>query len=113
NIAKRIVPQLVRNGSVRRAKMGIESRDVATLGGQTQLPVSEGVLIVSVQPGGSAANAGLRGLAQTEDGYLEIGDIIVGIDGENVSNNDDLYRILDKHQVGETVRVEIMRNGRR
>jgi len=113
NIAKRIVPQLIRNGSVRRPKMGIDSRDVASLGGQSRLPVSEGVLIVSVLPGGSAANAGLRGLTQTEDGDLEIGDIIVGIDGQQISSNDDLYRALDKHQIGETVRVELVRNGSR
>ena len=58
-------------------------------------------------------NAGLRGLTQTENGDVEIGDIIVGIDGNKVANNDDLYRILDKHQVGDTVQVQIMRNGRR
>src|SRR6185503_10357574 len=75
NIAKRIVPQLIRSGSVRRPKLGIDSRNVSSLGGQSRLPVSEGVLIVSVLPGGSAANAGLRGLTQTEDGDLEIGDI--------------------------------------
>lgn len=113
NIAKRIVPQLLRNGSVRRPKMGIDSRDVATLSGQARLPVSDGVLIVSVIPGGSAANAGLRGLTQTEDGDLDIGDIIVGIDGEKISSTDDLYRALDKHQIGETVRVELVRNGSR
>jgi putative serine protease PepD len=113
NIAKRIVPQLVRNGAVRRPKLSIESRDVATLSGQVQLPVSDGILIVSVIPGGSAANAGLRGLTQTEEGDLEIGDIIVGIDGQKIATSDDLYRALDKHQIGETIRVEIVRNGRR
>src|SRR3989454_9048812 len=112
NIAKRIVPQLVRNGSVRRPKLGITSRDVEALRNQVQLPVSEGVMIWEVAAGGSAANAGLRGLTQTEDGDVEIGDIIVGINGEKVGNSDDLYHILDKHEVGETVNVEIVRNGR-
>jgi S1-C subfamily serine protease len=113
NIAKRIVPQLVQNGAVRRPKLGIDPRNVASLSAQAQLPVSDGVLILSVQPGGAAANAGLRGLTQTENGDVEIGDIIVGIDGANVSNNDDLYRTLDKHQVGDTITVNIIRNGRR
>ena len=53
-----------------------------------------GVLIVSVAPGSAAANAGLRELVQTEDGDLELGDIIVGIDGQKVDNNDDLFKIL-------------------
>jgi S1-C subfamily serine protease len=113
NIAKRIVPQLVRSGVVSRPKLGINSRDVEALRNQVDLPVSEGVLIWQVLPGSAAANAGLRGLTQTENGDVELGDIIVGIDGQKVNNTDDLYKVLDKHQVGETVRVEIMRNSRR
>ena len=113
NIAKRIVPQLIRSGQVRRPKLGISSRDVAQLAGRIELPVSEGVLIWQVAPGGAAANAGLRGLTQTENGDVEIGDIIVGMDGEKLDNSDDLYRLLDKHQIGDVAQVQILRNGRR
>jgi len=113
NIAKRIVPQLIRSGEVRRPKLGITSRDVEVLKNQVELPVSQGVVIWQVAPGDAAANAGLRGLTQTENGDVELGDIIVGIDNDKVANNDDLYRLLDKHQVGDTVQVQIMRNGRR
>ncbi len=113
SIAKRIVPQLIRDGEIRRPKLGIAPRDVASLGKQLQLPVSSGVLIVSVAPGSAAANAGLRGVVQTEDGDLEIGDIIVGMDGQKVDSNDDLFKILDKHKIGETVNVEVFRQGRR
>lgn len=113
SIAKRVVPQLVRYGEVRRPKLGINSRDVQLLKDRIELPVSEGVVIWQVAPGGAAANAGLRGLTQTENGDIEIGDILVGIDNEKLDNTDDLYRILDKHQLGDTVQVEIIRNGRR
>ncbi len=112
SIAKRIIPQLIRSGEVRRHKLGIIPRDVAPLANQVRMPVSDGVLILQVQPAGGAANAGLRGTVQTEDGDIEFGDIIVGIEGEKVKNNDDLFRILDKHQVGDTVNVEVVRNGR-
>ena len=112
SIAKRIIPQLIRSGEVRRPKLGIIPRDVAPLANQVRMPVSDGVLILQVQPAGGAANAGLRGTVQTEDGDIEFGDIIVGIEGEKVKNNDDLFRILDKHQVGDTVNVEVVRNGR-
>ncbi len=112
NIAKRIVPQLVRNGYVQRPKLGIEPRNVEALSGQVRLPVSYGVLIMAVQPGGAAANAGLRGLVQTENGDVELGDIIVAINGQKISNNDELFGVLDQHQVGETVNVEVIRNGR-
>ncbi len=113
SIAKRIVPQLIRDGEIRRPKLGIAPRDVASLGKQLQLPVSSGVLIVSVAPGSAAANAGLRGVVQTEDGDLEIGDIIVGMDGQKIDSNDDLFKILDKHKIGETVNVEVFRQGHR
>jgi putative serine protease PepD len=113
NIAKRIVPQLVKNGYVPRAKLGMTPRDVEALSSQVRLPVSYGVLIYSVQPGGPAANAGLRGLVQTENGDIELGDIIIGMEGEKVGNNDDLNRLLDKHQIGESVSIEVIRQGRR
>ena len=112
NIAKRIVPELIRSGSILRPKLGIQPRDVESLTNQVQLPVSYGVLIWNVQPGGPAANAGLRGMVQTDDGDLELGDIIVGINGERVGNNDELYKVLNKHQIGETVNVEIYRGTR-
>jgi S1-C subfamily serine protease len=113
NIARRIVPQLVRSGEVRRPKLGISTRDVEILKNQIELPVSAGVVIWQVAPGEAAANAGLRGLTQTEDGDVELGDVIVGMDNEKIDGSDDLYRILDKHQVGETVQLQIVRNGRR
>jgi putative serine protease PepD len=113
NIAKRIVPQLVSFGAVRRPKLGISSRNIADLKGQVDIPVPDGVMIWEALPGGAAATAGLHGLTQTEDGDVELGDIIVAIDGDQVKNADDLSRVLDKHQVGDTVRVEIVRNGRR
>ncbi|MBV9959168.1 MAG: trypsin-like peptidase domain-containing protein [Acidobacteria bacterium] len=110
NIAKRVVPELIQNGSVRRPKLGIGTRDVNTLRG---MPLEDGILIIQTTPGGSAAAAGLRATTQTEDGEISLGDIIVGIDGQKVSNNDDLYRILDKRQLGDVVKVEVFRNGSR
>ncbi len=113
NIAKRIVPQLIRSGVVNRPKLGITTRNVESLRNQVRLPVDDGVLIWQVGQGSAAANAGLRGLTQTEDGDVELGDIIIAVAGEKVRNSDDLYRVLDKHQIGQTVAVEVMRDGRR
>ncbi len=113
SIAKRVVPQLLQNGRVRRPKLGINTRDVSTLRNQIDLPVEDGVLIYQVARNGGAAAAGLRGVQQTEMGDVELGDIIVGIDSDKVSNTDDLYKVLDKHQIGDTVQVHIWRDGRR
>ena len=113
SIAKRVVPQILQNGRVRRPKLGISTRDVELLRNQIDLPVSDGVLIFQVARGGGAAAAGLRGVQQTEMGDVELGDIIVGIDNDRVTNSDDLFKVLDKHQVGDTVQVQIWRDGRR
>jgi len=113
NIAKRVVPQLLQGGQVRRPKLGISTRDVEAIRNQIDLPVSDGVLILQVARGSGAANAGLRGLQQTENGDVEIGDIILGINGEKVANQDELFRVTEKHQVGETVQVLILRDGKR
>jgi S1-C subfamily serine protease len=111
SIAKRVVPQLVKNGAVNRPKLGISSFDVRNL--QVRLPVSDGVMIYQADPNGAAATAGLRGVQQTADGDMLLGDIITAIDGERVGDKDDLFRILDKHQVGDTIQVDILRDGRR
>jgi S1-C subfamily serine protease len=113
SIAKRVVPQILQTGQVRRPKLGISTRDVGAIRNQVDLPVSEGVLIVQVARGGAAAAAGLRGLQPTEDGEVELGDIIVGIENEKIANNDDLFRVLDKRNVGDMVSVHIWRDGRR
>ena len=113
SIAKRVVPQLVQYGRVRRPKLGINTRDISSLRNQIDLPVDDGVLIYQVARGGGAATAGLRGVQQTEMGDVELGDIIVGINNDRVSNSDDLFRVLDKHQIGDTVQVHIWRDGRR
>jgi S1-C subfamily serine protease len=111
NIAKRVVPQLIQNGAVVRPKLGISSFDVRNL--QVRLPVSDGVMIYQLDPNGSAAAAGLHGVQQTADGDLILGDIITGIDGAKVADKDALFRILDKHQIGDTIQVELLRDGRR
>jgi S1-C subfamily serine protease len=110
NIAKRIVPQLITNGAVVRPKLGIVPFNVGNI--QARLPVNEGVGIYQVYPGSPAAVAGLRGLQQDAGGEVVLGDIIISIDGDRVANGDDLYRVLDRHQFGDTVQVEVFRDGR-
>ena len=108
NIAKRIVPQLIRDGRVVRPKLGIYPRAVSDLRG-IRLPAQEGLLIIQLDPQGSAAAAGLRGTSQTEDGDFILGDIITAIDGEKVAEQNDLYKALDRHQVNDVVQVEVVR----
>lgn len=113
NIAKRVVPQIIQFGEVRRPKLGATLYKVEQLVEQgIKMPITKGLLIRSVSPGGSAATAGLRGLSQSSDGELVLGDIITSIDSSPIGDLDDLYKLLDKKQIGDTIQVEIYRNNK-
>ena len=112
NIAKRVVPQLIQFGEVRRPKLGANLLSVSSLGEQgARLPVASGLVVRNVVQGSSAANAGLKGLSQDPTGSVTLGDIIISIDGEKMDDSDDLFRYLDKKQIGDTVQVQVYRNG--
>lgn len=110
--AKRIIPQLLQFGEVRRPKLGasiITAADVNRRG--YRLPVENGLVLQRVDAGTTAANAGLKGFTQSATGGVALGDIIMSIDGEQMNDLDDLYRFLDKKQIGDTVQIELFRNG--
>jgi len=113
NTAKRIVPQILQFGEVRRPKLGIDTLSVAQLTQQgVELPVKSGLLVRSAVSGGSAATAGIHGLSQDNAGEVVLGDIITSIDGEKMDDLDDLYRMLDKKKIGDTIQVALYRNGK-
>ncbi|MEZ6067010.1 MAG: trypsin-like peptidase domain-containing protein [Planctomycetaceae bacterium] len=111
----RLVPELIRNGSIERPILGVsiyQERFLAELRRRGVPGVPEqGVLIINVLPGSSAARAGLRGESYSEETGVELGDVIVGIDGEPIESTADLYRVLEKYNVGDTVTVSAMRDG--
>jgi len=110
NTAKRVIPQLIQFGEVKRPKLGATLPSVADLREQGyRMPVENGLLVLQVVPNSPASAAGLRGLG----GDGTINDIITGADGQPMKSLDDLYRLLDRKQFGETVELEIFRNGNR
>ncbi|MEO6052228.1 MAG: trypsin-like peptidase domain-containing protein, partial [Pyrinomonadaceae bacterium] len=113
SIAKRIIPQLIQFGEVRRPKLGAELLSVTALADQgVRLPVESGLIVRNVNQGTTASNAGLRGLSQDPSGTVILGDVIVSIDGEKMNDLDDLFRYLDKKQIGDTIQVGVFRNGK-
>lgn len=113
NTAKRVIPQLIQFGEVRRPKLGANLLSVEQLNAQgVRLPIQAGLLVRNTIPGSTAANAGLRGLSQDSSGEVILGDIITSIDGEKMNDMDALYRLLDKKQIGDTVRAEVYRDGK-
>jgi S1-C subfamily serine protease len=113
SIAKRVVPQLIQYGEVRRPKLGVDGIGVERLQQQgLDMPVEKGLLLRSVAAGSPAGTAGLKGLSRTGSGEVALGDIITSIDSQTIGDLDDLYRFLDKKQFGDIVQVEVFRNGK-
>ncbi|MGI8786151.1 MAG: S1C family serine protease [Pyrinomonadaceae bacterium] len=112
NIAKRVVPQLIQFGEVRRPNLGAELYSVEQLGRQVELPIESGLLVRKTLAGGASQSAGIRGITRSADGDIVLGDIITSIDGQKVSDLDDVYKFLDKKQIGDTIQVEVYRNGK-
>jgi S1-C subfamily serine protease len=101
--ARVVMEHLVAQGRVVRPALGVEIRgeiDAATARAYN-LPVDHGVVVVP-QPGSPAERAGMR--AQ---------DIIVAVDGQKISTVGDLRRELFRKRPGDSVRVEVVREGRR
>jgi len=114
NTAKAVLADLIRYGRVKRPSLGISSYDIGPdLASQMGLAADSGVLIQRVVPGGAAERAGLHGgNEQAYVGNTPImlgGDLIVAIDGHDVSDHQDISAIMDKHQAGDTVSVTILR----
>jgi S1-C subfamily serine protease len=101
----RIVPQLIRQGEVTRAGLGVRIGD-DRVSRRFKLP---GVLIIEVDKGSAAEAAGLRGTRVDAKGGTTLGDIIVAIDGNRIETSNDLFNALEKRAVGETVKVTVAR----
>lgn len=80
------------------------------------LPTAGGLLIQEVDPGSSAARAGLRGGRQeVQIGNAELlvgGDFIMSIDGKAVDRSDAISQALARKRTGDTLDLTIFRNGR-
>jgi len=119
NTAKRLVPELIAKGRVSHPWLGIRGQNVTPqLIQLLKLPVQRGVLVVEVQAGSPAAKVGIRGGNRpVRIGNLRTaagGDLIVAIDGKAVESDGGLVAYLDDHKrVGDTVELEIIRDGQR
>jgi S1-C subfamily serine protease len=101
NTARFVLGHLIRHGRVRRSVIGIAgqqapiARRIARFHGLDQ---ASGVRVAGLEPDGPAARAG-----------LEVGDILVAIDGTAVGGVDDLVRLLTEDRVGRTAELALLR----
>lgn len=96
-----VVEQLLEDGEVAHAFLGIAGVTLTPqLADRFELQAERGVLIGEVQPGGPADEAG-----------LEQGEVVVGLDDQDVESLGDLLTILRRLAPGERVTVDVLRNG--
>src|SRR5271163_3821887 len=118
NTAKRIAQDLITDGRVHRAFLGVETLPVGGYLSQAlDLPVEEGLLVETVTREGPAAAAGIHGgdrVAQAGMRKIYLGgDIIVSIDGQKIANQFDVNAILNRKRPGDTVTVVVYRGGKK
>jgi len=102
NMARQVMDQLKTDGKVRRSKLGVMVQNVtADIAASLELANVGGALISGVEPGSPAARAGLRQ-----------GDVVIGLDGEKLTDSNALRNRIAGTKPGSTVKLEVLRDGR-
>jgi S1-C subfamily serine protease len=97
--ARPIINDLITQGKVQRAYLGVTVVDVtSSLAQSLNLPVDHGAGITSVQSGSPADKAGLKA-----------DDIIVKVGGQDIQTSGDLFTVLANHHAGDKVTVKFYR----
>jgi serine protease Do len=101
NMARSVMDQLRTNGKVSRSQLGVKVQGIdADLAASLKLPDTRGAIISNVDPGSAAARAGLKQ-----------GDVIVGVNGEKLADNNELRNKIASTKPGSTVSIDIIRDG--
>jgi S1-C subfamily serine protease len=101
DVVQQTAQQLIQTGKVEHPYLGVSLETVTKdLQSRFSLSLDTGVLVADVGSGTPAADAG-----------LQQGDIIVKMNGQKVTSDVDLFTLLRKDKVGDTVALTIDRNG--
>ncbi|GAA5436199.1 S1C family serine protease [Deinococcus aquaticus] len=131
NTVKKLLPQLQagKGGVIQTPTLGVQFTDLSVLSAaqrkQAGLP-AQGALIQEVAPDSPAAAAGLRGgttaglqlngQAETQGSGADTlntdGDIITAVDGQTISEGDDLRRAIIGKRIGDRVKLTVQRAGK-
>jgi S1-C subfamily serine protease len=112
NTAHEVEQQLLANGSVQHAYLGISGTDLTPqLANVLNVQVKQGALVQSVIPGGPADKAGIKGgnaTASIQGQQVRAGgDVITAIDGHPVTGMDDVISAVNAKQPGDTVQLTL------
>ena len=116
---RRSVDQLRDNGEASYAYIGVSSQALwPQLAEELGIDSPSGGLVIDVQEGSPAAEAGLRGGDGERTRFQGVpyeagGDVIVAVEGRPVVEPDALGRIISSYRPGDEVDLEIIRDGER
>jgi len=103
NMARSIMMQLIEHGEVRRGQLGVVIQDLThDLAGAMGIKQATGAVIAQVVEGSAADKAGLK-----------VGDVVTAINGKAVHSSAQLRNAVGLLRVGEKVKLEIIRDGRK
>ena len=101
-----VVPDLIQFGKVQRPVLGVEFVQQSIID-RMEL---KGALVMDVTEGSAAEKGGVKPTRRTANGDIQLGDLIVEINGEPVKSNNDLFLTLEKYKPGDEIRVKVKRD---
>jgi serine protease Do len=101
NLAVNSYNQIIKSGKVSRGAIGIQFAREENSSLLKVYGASTGVFVSQVNPGGPAAKAG-----------VQVSDIIVGINGQNLKDGEQLVNLISAAQPGSTVDLKVLRDGK-
>jgi serine protease Do/serine protease DegQ len=102
NLVKQIADQLLEHGEVKRAYLGVQMQDISpALAEAFQIDVQQGAVVTQIVEDSAADEAGLK-----------VGDVVIAVDDVKLSNADSLRNSIGLMMVGQTVKLDIIRNGK-
>ncbi len=113
NTARRFIPALIAGEEIEHPQLGIAGIGLDVISaGDAGVDNERGVYVTHVVPDSAAAAAGLVAASTPDGSGLDRGgDVITAIDGVAVNDVQELARIIDSHDVGDTVTLTVVRDG--
>jgi serine protease Do len=119
NVAKQIIPQLIKNGRVIRPWVGIQGQLVNANDLQSlfNIKIVDGFLIEAIEPGSPAEKVGLRGgtlpIMIAGDEIMLGGDVVISANGRKFDNLNNYEEFVRSLKIGDKIQMQIYREGKK